>query len=460
MNDPAAYEFEDLGDRYFLGDESDTIGAINLKWDGLFDKRNAFIKAGYKSRSRENTRISQVDIYDRFNGSNTIANALSDRPLSDIIDGRYQINTLPDADAAEAFFKENKEDFTLNERRTRENSDPNNFNVNETVDSLYGMINFDWGKWRTILGVRSESTQIDFIGNEVVLGQNDQGQTVYLETNSVPGESKYDDLFPNAHFRYSWTDNITLIGSFTNTIDRPSYTYIVPYRRVNLEEQEIEEGNPTLKPTLFANYDLSVDIQLPSHALVSVELFNRSVEDFVFSRKQIVTSGVYKGFEAERFENSASADIIGATFTWRQPLDSFLLPDGLSLNANYTKQKSEIEYPARPGEILPLTQTPDQELKVTLSYQGEKFFAQIRYAYEDLLPTRVAGNRDEDTFLLPSDQIDLSFTYQLRKNVRLFADVQNITSEPSYDRYEGSPTRPAGFRHLPWTMSSGVRVEL
>ena len=460
LNDASAYVFEDLGDRYYLGDESDIIGAINLKWDGLLNKRNAFIKAGYKSRSRENTRISQVNVYDGFNGSNTLANALSEKTLPDILEGRYRLDTLPDPDAAEAFFVQNKEDFILNERRTHENSDPNNYTVNETVDSLYGMINFEWGNWRTILGVRSESTHIDFIGNEVVLGQDSQGQTVYLETNPVPGESKYDELFPNAHFRYRWNDRITLIGSFTNTIDRPSYTYIVPYRRVNLEEQEIEEGNPALRPSLFTNYDLSVDIELPSQALLSVELFNRSVEDFVFSRKQIVETGIYKGFEAERYENSASADIKGATLTWRQPLDSFLLPDGLSLNANYTKQKSEIEYPARPGEILPLTRTPDQELKVTLSYQGEKFFAQVRYAYEDLIPTRIAGNRNEDTFLLPNDQVDLSFTYQLKKNIRLFADVQNIMNEPYYDRYEGSTTRPAGFRHLPWTMSSGVRVEL
>ena len=130
------------------------------------------------------------------------------------------------------------------------------------------------------------------------------------------------------------------------------------------------------------------------------------------------------------------------------------------MNANYTKQKSEIEYPARPGETLPLTRMPDNELKLTLSYQNEKFFAQVRYAYEDLVPSRIAGNPDEDLYYLENGQVDLSLTYQLRKNVRLFADVQNLTNEPYYDRYEGDSSRPAGFRHLPWTMSSGVRVEL
>ena len=460
LDDLSQFEFEDLVDRYFLGDESDTIGALNVKLDDLFEKRNAFIKFGYKTRKRDYNRITEYDIYDQYDGSFSIADVPSDLIFPDLLDGRYVLTNIADGEKAQAFFEDNIDDFTLNERRTRENSDPNNYTVNETVNGLYGMINFEWGRWRGILGARNETTNIDFVGNEVLLDQNEAGETVYVGTNAIPGESKYDNWFPNAHFRYKWTDTITLIGSYTQTIDRPEYTYIVPYRRVNLEEQEIEEGNPNLRPTVYTNYDLSLDIELPAQALFSVELFNRSVEDFVFSQEQILSSGIYQGFELETYENSASADIQGATFTWRQPLDTFYLPDGLSLNANYTKQTSEIEYPARPGEILPLTRMPDNELKLTLSYQNDKFFAQVRYAYEDLVPSRIAGNPDQDLYYLSNGHVDLSLTYQLKSNVRLFADVQNVTNEAYYDRYEGSPDRPAGFRYLPWTMSSGVRVEL
>lgn len=461
IQDADSYEFENLADRYFLGAETDSIGAINLKWDDPLGYNNIFVKAGYKMRTRENDRTSEYNIYDQYDGDYTVGTVLSDTTYPGILDGRYDLDTIPDAIDAESFFKANIDDFTLNERRTRENSDPNTYVANESVDSFYGMMSIEFGKWRTLLGLRNEATQVDFVGNEVILGQNDQGTIVYQETNAVPGKSSYDNFFPNAHFRYKWTDAITFIGSFTNTIDRPRYTYLVPYRRVNLEEQEIDEGNPSLKPTLFTNYDLSVDFEVSSDARLSVEFFNRSVEDFVFSQQSIVQSGVYQGFELETYENSASADILGTTITWRQSLKGLaMLPDGLSLNANYTTQKSEIEYPARPGDILPLTQTPDNELKLTLSYQREKFFAQVRYAYEDVIPIRIASKSDEDLYLLPNGQFDLSFTYQLKKNIRLFADVQNITNEAYFDRYEGESTRPAGYRYLPWTMSSGIRVEL
>ena len=460
LNDPEAYEFEDLVDREFLGAESDLIGAINARWSELFDRPGMFLKAGYKTRARENNRYSEYNLYDAYDGSFTVADVLSDVTEPNVLNGRYSLEMIPDPVAAREFFRNNQEDFTFNERRTRENSDPNTFVANEQVDSLYGMFNFEWGQWRTLIGVRNEATTVDFIGNEVVLDVNDEGETVYVETNPVKGDSSYNTVFPNAHFRYRWTDRITLIGSYTKTIDRPSYTYLVPYRRVNLEEKEIEEGNPLLRPTLFTNYDLSVDLTLPRQGMVSLELFNRSVEDFVFSAKQIVPSGIYQGFELERYENSSSADITGASITWRQSLDQFSLPSGLSLNANFTTQKSEIEYPARPGEILPLTELPDNELKLTLSYQNDKFFAQVRYAYEDLVPTRIADNAAEDIYVVENSQIDLSMTYQLRKNVRLFADVQNLTNEAYYDRYEGSPDRPSSFRYLPWSMSSGVRVEL
>ena len=123
-------------------------------------------------------------------------------------------------------------------------------------------------------------------------------------------------------------------------------------------------------------------------------------------------------------------------------------------------RKSEMEYPARPGEILPLTDTPDNELRLTLTYQGSKFFAQVRYAYDDLRTISVAENSDEDHYYLPTSEIDLSLTYELKRNISLFTDLRNITNEPSYDNYEGSPNRPTRFRHLPWTMTSGVRVEL
>lgn len=461
LNDAGSYEFEDLTDRYFLGDETDAIGAINLKWVDPFGRENMFVKAGYKTRTRENNRISESNIYDQYSGSFTVADVLSNKSYHDLLDGRYNLDTLPDADLTESFFENNFSAFQLNERRTRENSDPNNYVANESVDSYYVMLNNEYGKLRTILGIRNEATQVDFVGNEVVLGENDAGETVYLETNKVPGDSSYDNFFPNAHFRYKWNDAVTIIGSYSNTIDRPLYTYLVPYRRVNLEEQEIEEGNPDLMPTLYTNYDLSVDFEFSKDTRLSLEIFNRKVDDFVFSQKKIVPSGIYKGFELESFENSASADINGATITWRQSLKGLaVLPDGLSLNANFTTQSSEIEYPARPGEILPLTSTPDNELKLTLSYQNEKFFAQVRYAYEDLIPTRIAGVSDEDTYLLPNGQYDLSVTYQLNKNIRLFADVLNLTNEANYDRYEGVVNHPAGYRNLPWSMTSGIRVEL
>ena len=460
LEDPEAYVFEDLGNRHLLDEESDAIGALNIKWDGLLSKQNAFIKAGFKTRTQERLRESGVDIYDDFNGSYTIADALSERTYPDILDGRYSLHTLPDASAAQDFFESNLDRFEFNERRSRENTDPNTYVANETVDALYGMINFEWVKWRAILGARHETTHVDFVGNEVILDVDENGEVVYKETNAVPGESKYDNFFPNVHFRYNWTETITVISSYTETIDRPSYTYLVPYRRVNLEGQEIEEGNPDLLPTAYTNFDLSFDLELPARALFSVEFFNRSVEDFIFNREQIIQSGIYQGFELDRYENSTTADIQGASLTWRQPIDNFLLPDGLSLNANYTKQKSEIEYPARPREILPLTHIPDNELKLTLSYQGEKLFAQVRYAYETAQPTRIARNADEDSYYLEKDKIELSLTYQLNKKIRLFADVQNLTNEPYYDRYEGDPSRPSGFRYFPWTMSSGARVEL
>ena len=81
------------------------------------------------------------------------------------------------------------------------------------------------------------------------------------------------------------------------------------------------------------------------------------------------------------------------------------------------------------------------ELPLQKDYQREKFFAQVRYAYEDAYPTLIARNTDEDSYYLENSKIDLSLTYQLNKKIRLFADLQNLTNEPYYEPINQPPNK-------------------
>jgi TonB-dependent receptor len=378
------------------------------------------------------------------------------------------LDTVIDGQKVNAFLQENLDSFRYDERRSRERSDPSTYQVEERVDALYGMLDFEVGKWRGILGLRQEETSISFRSNEVLLGpdilDNDSDgdfyETVYLGTTPTEGASQYDNQFSNAHFRYKWNDRTTFIASYTNTIKRPLYEEVVPYRHVRLEDREVEEGNPGLSPTLYENLDFSVDVRVGRSGLVSVELFDRSIEDFIFNRESYVVGGVYDGFELQRQENGSDGSARGLSLTWSQPISIPILPEGLSFNANYNALDTEIEYPSRPGEALPLTRSPDSELKLALKYETKKLFVQLKWDRETESIYRVASSPEEDRYVGPRGGVDISLSYKVQTKTRLYMELRNVTSEPVYDFYEGDPSHPYYYRIRPWTLNAGVKFEL
>lgn len=470
FEDLERYAFEDVSLRERSISESDTIASANLKWKNVLGNENVSLRFGGKSRERDSSIDYQTTYYDTYSGPGafTLERVRSEDVGIQILNGRYRLDTLTDGQKVNAFLQDNLDQFRYDERRSRERSDPSTYQVDERVDAFYGMVDFEVGKWRGILGLRQEETSISFRSNEVLLGPDtldkdsdgDFEETVYLGTNPTEGSSQYDHVFSNAHFRYKWNERTTFIASYTNTIKRPLYGEVVPYRNVRLEDREIEEGNPGLSPTLYENLDVSMDVRVGSSGLVSIELFDRTIDDFIFSRESIVVGGVYDGFERQRQENGSSGSARGLSLTWNQPITFPILPDGLSLNANYNALDTEIEYPSRPGEALPLTRSPESEVKFALKYEKEKLFVQLKWDYETESIYRVASSPREDRYAGPSKGVDVSLSYKLQPKTRLYFEFQNATNEPLLDFYEGDPFYHRYYRIRPWTLNTGMKFEL
>jgi len=465
-----SFSVEDYTLRDRLDEESDSIVSTNIRWKNPFDVENLFFRFGAKGRSRDLSRENEYAEYDVGNSdqSFSLADVLSSGPERHLLEGRYLLNPFADRTAVAPAIESRGDIFEYDERQSRERSDFSSYSVSERVDAYYGMASMEIGKWRTLLGYRQEKTSLAFSSKEVLLGSDvddrdgdgDLNEIVYLGTNPTFGENDYSNGFSNAHVRYRWNDRTTLIASYTNTIKRPRYSEVVPFRRVDLEDLDIEEGNPDLMPTLYRNIDFSVDVKLGEEGLMSLELFDRAVDDFIFSRKSIIAGGVYDGFELERQENSATAQIRGLELSWNHPISGPIFPDGLSLNANYVHQESELVYPSRPDEILPMTGMPDNELRVAVNYEAGKFFAQLKMAREDEHVYRVTSSPSEDRYRLVNSSMDLTVSYKLRDRTRLYLEWDNLTNEPQFDNYEGHPSRPVGYRYDPYTFSTGVKVEL
>lgn len=470
VNDPSNFLLEDFTLRERTRVESDSIGSVNFKWKNAFGNEQLVLRAGLKSRIRDNETNNQTNYYDDYLGGGefSLASALSNRPSKELLAGLYQSGPTADREQLDSFIGTNFDDFRFDERRSRENSDSQSYTVEEQVDSYFAMGDYTVGKWRALLGMRQENTTINFDANEVLLGPDasdkdgdgDLDEIVYVGTNPTFGSSSYGNAFPNAHVRYKWNDRTTFIASYTNTIKRPDYGDIVPYRRVNLEDREIEEGNPDLDPTLYTNIDMSVDFRVGDRGMLSLEVFDRKLDDYIFSNESFVSGGVYDGFELERQENSSSAQLRGVSMTWSQPLHLPLLDDGLSFNANFVRQESELEYPERPGEVLPLPRLSDNEMNLAFTYEKEKLFAQVKIAAEDDQVYQVASNAESDRYFAPRGRLDLTVSYKLQSKSRVYVEWDNITNEPYLDIYEGEPLYSTYHRLRPWSLTTGMRFEL
>lgn len=470
FNDVSAFRLEDFTLRERKRVENDAIGSANFKWKNAFGNEQLTLRAGLKRRIRDSVTDNQTGYYDQYSGEGefTLASALSHRPSVPLLGGLYQSGPIADRALLDEFIKTNFDDFRYDERRSRENTDSLSYEVEEQVDAYYAMGDYSVGNWRALLGFRQENTSISFDANEVLLGPDtadkdgdgDFEEIVYLGTNPTSGSSSYGNAFPNAHVRYKWNDRTTFIASYTNTIKRPDYGDVVPYRRVNLEDREVEEGNPNLNPTLYTNIDMSVDFRVGEQGLLSLELFDRKLDDYIFSNESLISGGIYDGFELERQENSSSAQLRGVSMTWNQPLHLPLLNDGLSFNANFIRQESELQYPERPGEVLPLPRLSDNEMNLALTYEKEKLFAQVKIAAEDDQVYRVASNPESDRFFAPRGRVDLAVSYKLQKKSRVYLEWDNITNEPYLEIYEGDPLYSTYHRLRPWSLTTGVKFEL
>jgi len=470
FSDAEAFVFEDFSIRDRRANETDSIVSSNFKWKNVFGNEHLAIRFGAKSRIRDEQINSESSYYDTYSGTGvfSLASVLLSDPGYDVLMGNYLLDTKADGPLTKSFVAENLDSFRYDERRSRERSDSLSHQVDEQIDAYFGMIDLEVGKWRALVGIRQENTSISFQSNEVLIGADgldkdgdgDLEEVVYLGTNPTVGSSDYGHAFPNAHYRYKWNDRTTLIASYTNTIERPAYGDVVPFRQVKLEDREIEEGNPDLMPTLYTNIDLSLDVRVGKEGLVSLELFDRKLDDYIFNHESIVSGGIYDGFELQSQENSSSAQLRGASVTWNQPIVLPFAGEGLSFNANCEMLDTEIEYPARLGETLPLTRSPDRAVKFALNYEREKLFVQLTIEREDENIYRVASNSEEDRYYGPSRQMDLSLSYKIQKKTRWYVEWKNITNEPFWDFYEGDPSRPTYYRHRPWRVDTGLKIDL
>lgn len=333
-----------------------------------------------------------------------------------------------------------------------------NFSATETISGGYAMITQNVGSQLSIIaGLRLENTATDYNGFAYI-ADNDS-------VASRTGTNSYTNVMPALHARYAFDNDLIVRAAWTNTIARPNYYDITPYRLISIEDAEITEGNPSLKPTTSMNFDLMGEYYFESVGLVSAGVFHKELKDFIYTFQQRATTSkiIVDGNEYDRYSqprNGASATITGFEVSAQRQLD--FLPDfwkGFGIYANFTYTNSSAEGVSGRTGSTKLPGTAEMLYNVSLSYETSDIVLRLSLNHASDYVDEFGSEERFDRFYDKQTFLDLNGSYAFTSRLRFFFEVNNITNQP-LRYYQHVPSQLMQMEYYNTRFSAGLKFDL
>lgn len=337
-----------------------------------------------------------------------------------------------------------------------------NYDASESIQAGYLLWERSFGGALNLLaGVRLERTAIDYEGFEL-----DEDTD---EVRTTPEQSdSYTNIMPGVHLRYETAGGTVLRGAWTNTISRPNYYDLVPYRIISNEDSALEIGNPDLDPTTAMNFDLMAERFFPGVGLVSAGAFYKDVSDFIFTYS---TRNAGDPVTGEAFSqitqplNGGNADLFGLEFAFQRQLD--FLPgalSGLGLYTNYTFTHSSVKglnVEGREDDDLPLPGSAQHTANLSLSFDYGRvgLRGSLNYTSEFIDPGEIGDSSFFDRYYDEQMNVDLNGNLVLTSGLRFFLEANNLTNQP-LRYYQGLPERMMQEEFYDWRFTTGFKYDL
>lgn len=273
---------------------------------------------------------------------------------------------------------------------------------------------------------------------------------VYANNNEfvdVEVDASYDEFLPSFNLRVNLTPELLLRVGGSKTLTRPALNDLRPvtsYNTTRPASLESSGGNPSLKPYLSTNFDLSVEWYPTPTTTLAAAPFYKNIEDFIVTTIEqetveienadnIPVGGVITGpneatFSAARPRNSEAANIWGLELNLVHTFDN--LPGwwsgfGTALNATFVDTNRDF------GSISPTVRFAvvglSDSKNATIFYEKYGFSARIAYnRREGFLSSIANGSGAEPLFVRMYDQIDASVSYDVTDNAQVFIEGTNI----------------------------------
>lgn len=453
------FELGELTEENQYTEEKDFNLFVNARIPlSIIEGNEGFLKIGAKTRIKNKNRDNDFTEYSDETDALEFLGMVTTRDYSDsdfLAGDQYQIGNFASAEFLGNLDLYNTDLFEGED--LPEEYVTGNFDVNENVYAGYAMLNQNiTDKFSILAGLRLEHTSIESEGSELVF--DTEGDIFGI--NNVKDKNSYTNVLPGLHLKYNITNNTILRFAWTNTLARPNYVDLVPYREISNEDEEIYLGNSELNPTTSMNFDIMAEHYFKSVGIISGGVFYKDIKDFVY----IFQSEDENGYEVYQPLNGDDASVLGAEFSFQRRLD--FLPGfakNFSIYLNYTHLTSSTDgIRNEDGEErvdLDLPQTSPNMYNASLGYASKKFSLRLSSNYSDSYIDEIGGNAFEDRYYDEQFFLDFNANIALSNSLSMYINLNNITNQP-LRYYQGVKGRTMQMEYYEKRLTIGLKYDL
>ncbi|TRZ46434.1 TonB-dependent receptor [Robertkochia solimangrovi] len=459
---PENYEFDELTEEYQYTDEKDINAFLNFQLPADLLGHGGTIKFGARGRFKNKERNNNFYEYESLiPGFDTMKDvAIHDYTDPDFLAGsQYQAGYFVTPEFLGGLNLKNEDIF-------EESDVPDeylraNFDVDENVYAGYLMTNQNiTDKLSVLAGVRIENTNITATGNQIMDEEDLIGK--------VTDKSAYTNVLPGVHFKYNLNENTIFRLAWTNTLARPNYVDLVPSIDVITDDNEVVLGNSELDPTTSMNFDLMAEHYFKNVGLISGGVFYKKVDNFIYTSVFEATDDSFgsgtEGYDVFQPQNGDDASILGAEIALQRQLD--FLPgfaSNFSIYLNYTYLSSDANgiknEDGDERDDLDLPNTAPNMFNGSLAYTGKRLSMRLSANYSDAYIDEIGGRAFEDRYYDEQFFLDFNLNFSINKNLRLYADLTNITNQP-LRYYQGVKDRTMQMEYYSRRITIGLKYDL
>lgn len=336
----------------------------------------------------------------------------------------------------------------------------NNYDLTENVLAGYAMFKFKLGDQLTIIpGVRYESNNNTY--NSIFASlSGDWGESG--ERSERTAEQNYGELLPHLHLKYKPLDWFDVRASYSTTLARPDFNYIVPATLINRSgDISIRKGNPTLGPSVSTNYDLYLTAFSGDFGLISVGGFYKDIKNAFYPLTIGVNNDSIRvannlpentiSAELTTFESSPDSEVYGVEFDLQSNLNFLPKPfNNMVFNLNYARLFSKTTINNFREETVcevvfnrprctttafafqreaALIGQAEHILNASLGYDVGGFSARVSASYQGTKISSYSSIADKDRFNNEFWRMDAAVKYRFSRRLNVFLNLNNLTNQ-------------------------------